>query len=246
MSRLIENINRKIIFGVKIGILLLDNVQAPSPIGDIRNALTYHFPVVFKIVEGATVNKVVNTIDDSLAEKFIEASRELIQIAGINAVTTACGFTAVYQEKIASSLDICVFMSSLLQVPLVSRMIGKNKKVGIITANKKRLTVKHLEAAGIEEGMPICIIGMEDYENFSKMLLGEQSPVGDLDKIEKEMVTATNLLLKTNKDIGAIVLECANMAPYASTIQKITNTPVFDLIDFIHFIYMSISKRIYY
>ena len=131
MTRLLTNKKRKILFGVKIGILLLDKTQAPSPKGDIRNALSYDFPVIFKVVKGATVEKVVNTIDHSLADKFIEASKELIKTAGISAVTTACGFTAVFQEKIANSLNIGVFMSSLLQVPLVSRIIGRNKKVGI-------------------------------------------------------------------------------------------------------------------
>lgn len=244
MKRKIENIKSINVFGVKIGILLLDT-RTPRALGDIGNALTFKFPVVYKVVKGATVHKIVNTVDKSLIEPFVNAAKELIKTAGISAVTSSCGFTAVFQEELAKSLDISVFMSNLLQVPLVSRMIGEKRQVGIITANKKRLTNQHLRGVGITKDIPICIAGMEDQENFANMLLDKQEPFGDIDKIEMEMINVAKTLLKNNKGIGALVLECANMSPFSYAIQRAVDLPVFDIIDFINYIHMAVCKKKY-
>jgi len=44
------------IFGYRMGVLLLDTVNPRVP-GDIGNVTTYNFPVLFKVVKGATVER---------------------------------------------------------------------------------------------------------------------------------------------------------------------------------------------
>ena len=44
------------VYGLKIGILVLDS-EIPRIPGDIGNAATYDFPVVYKVVPGATISK---------------------------------------------------------------------------------------------------------------------------------------------------------------------------------------------
>jgi len=134
-------------------------------------------------------------------------------------------------------------MSSLIQVPLVSSMIAKNKKVGILTANKKRLTDKHLKAVGIDN-IPICIAGMEDQENFANMIL-KQQPFGDIDKIEKEVLEVSENLVKRNPEVGAIVLECTDMPPFAAAIQEAINLPVFDINTLINYVYNAVVQKRY-
>ena len=48
----------KTVYGAALGILTLDT-KFPRIHGDIGNAGTWPFPVIFKIVEGATSDKVV-------------------------------------------------------------------------------------------------------------------------------------------------------------------------------------------
>lgn len=125
-------------YGEVIGILKLETVEPKVP-GDIGNATSYSFPVKYKIVKGATTARLVEKNDPMLLDLFVNAAKEL-ENEGVRAITTSCGFTAIFQKEMAEALEIPVFMSSLLQVPLVSSMLAKNKKVEILTANKRKLT----------------------------------------------------------------------------------------------------------
>jgi len=230
-------------YGQKLGILLLDT-KAPRIPGDIGNATTFNFPVRYKKLEGITVEKIINnrSSDSTLVDCFIEAGKEL-EKEGIRAITTSCGFTALFQKKMAESLNSLVFMSSLIQIPLVHNMIGKNKKIGILTANKEKLTKEHLEAAGVKN-IPVCIYGMEKEENFANTFL-DQQPFGDITKIEKEMIKVSKKLVKENKNIGAIVFECASMPPFAYAVQSKVGLPIFDLVTLANYVYSAIINKEY-
>lgn len=229
-------------YGEVIGILKLESIEPKVP-GDIGNATTYGFPVKYKIVKGATHERLIEKNDPTLLNLFIDAAKEL-EKEGVRAITGSCGFLGIFQKEIAEIVKIPVFMSSLIQVPLVSNMLSKNKKVGIITANKKQLTNKHLRAVGINEDTPICIIGMEDQENFATVVL-EQQPFGNIEKIEKEVIEISRNLIRQNSDIGAIVLECACLPIYARAIQEEVNLPVFDINTLINYVFMAVVQKRY-
>jgi len=228
-------------YGETIGILLLETVFPRVP-GDIGNATTFDFPVKYKVVRGASVDRVVNECDPKLLEPFIEAAKELEE-EGVGCITTSCGFLAIFQKEMAEALEVPVFTSSLIQVPLVWNMLGKNKKVGIVTANKKKLTKRHLETVGIKN-IPICIAGMEDQENFRNLILKGEL-IGDINKIEIEMVKASKELVKENPNVGAIVLECVNMPPFSSAIQRAVNLPVFDITTLVDYLYNALVQKKY-
>jgi hypothetical protein len=105
------------IYGIPIGVLSLESYFAKPP-GHIKNASTFDFPVTFKVVKGATTKKVVDYGDRSLLEPFIAAAREL-ESEGVEAITGSCGFLALFQREIADAVNIPVFLSSLIQVPMV-------------------------------------------------------------------------------------------------------------------------------
>lgn len=229
-------------YGESIGILLLET-RFPRVPGDIGNATTFDFPVRYKVVRGATVERVLDMSDQRrLLMLFIEAAKEL-EKEGVKCVTTSCGFLSIFQNEVAEALEVPVFTSSLMQVHLVSSMLGKNQKVGIVTANKKKLTKKHLEAVGIKD-IPFCIAGMEEQENFRDLILKE-GLTGDINKVEIEMVKVSKELLKQNPEVGAIVLECVNMPPFSAAIQKALNLPVFDIISLVNYVHDALIKKKY-
>ena len=154
------------ISGIPIGILCLETYYARPP-GHLRNASTFRFPVLYRIVKGATAKRVVKESDPELLNPFIEAAREL-EREGVMAITGSCGFLALFQDQLADSVDIPLFSSSLIQIPMVHRMLRRNRKVGILTASKSTLTVAHLKAVGAE-AVPVCVAGMDD------RLIGEPS-----------------------------------------------------------------------
>ena len=112
------------ISGVPIGILCLETYYGRPP-GHLRNASTFRFPVMYRIVKGATAKRVVKEADSELLAPFIAAARELEQ-EGVMAVTGSCGFLALFQDELADSVNIPLFTSSLIQIPMVYRMLHED------------------------------------------------------------------------------------------------------------------------
>ena len=90
----------KAIYGAPLGILMLD-AKFPRIPGDMGNATTWPFPVLFRVVTGATPEKVVLKGAAGLLPDFIDAAKELVRL-GAEAITTNCGFLSVFQKEIAA------------------------------------------------------------------------------------------------------------------------------------------------
>ena len=221
-----------------IGIIMLDTIF-PRIYGDIGNAETFSFPVIYNVVKGASPKRVVLDADPRLLQPFIHAAQELVE-QGAKAISTSCGFLALFHRELVNALDVPVYTSSLLQVHVAQAVIRADQKVGIITARQQSLTQKHLVGVGIQH-YPLVIIGMEEAEEFSSVFI-EGKPELDVEKCRGEMVE-TALKLKTlHPDVGAIVLECTNMPPYTDTIRKATGLPVFDVITMLTYAYATIGQ----
>lgn len=233
------------LYGRAIGILMLDT-RFPRIPGDVGNATTFDFPVVYKTVKAATGKRVCEEADPELLEPFIKAAQEL-EREGVKAITTSCGFLVLFQKDLASAVSVPVFTSSLMQVPWIYGMLKKNKKVGIITARKQNLTERHLKAVGIES-VPLVIYGMDDADEWQSRLHKAarpdvENPVMDVDKMENEIVEVAKTMVKENPDVGAIVFECTNMPPYALTVQKATGLPVFDITTLTNYVYSAVIRK---
>ena len=233
-------------YGEAIGMLMLDTTYPLIP-GNVGNATTYNFPVRYRALEGIPSDWWCDAEGASLKrqEKFIEAARQL-ENEGVRAITTGCGFFAKYQKAASEALAVPIFCSPLLLVPMVSRMIGKNKKVGIITAGADHLKGPFLENVGIDESIPIAIDGMDDKEEFNDSIVFQRKPEMDVEKMEVEVVDVAQRLVNKHPDIGAIVLECSDLPPFAAAVQDAVNLPIFDFITMINMVYMAVVKKRYY
>jgi len=232
-------IGGKNIYGYPIGILMLET-QFPRIPGEIGNATTWDFPVLYKIVKKATPDIVVRKGAPDLLAPFIKAAQEL-EREGVRAITTNCGFLALFQKEMASAVSIPVFTSSLMQVPLVYMMIRPSQKVGIITIHSKSLTQKHLACAGADQ-VPHIIYGTEGEEEFSRVILDDEMEL-DVNKSREDLVRVAKRLVSEQPEVGAIVLECTNMPPYAAAIQKETNLPIFDIYTLVTLVYHAVVRR---
>jgi len=101
-----------------------------------------------------------------------------------------------------------------------------------------------MESVGARQ-TPVAIVGMENYQEFREVILEGQRSSMDIEKIEEEILRAAQMLVKDNKDIGAIVLECTDMPPYADKIQKLTGLPVFDLTTLTAMVYSVVTQSPY-
>ena len=140
--------------------------------GDMGNAGTWPFPVLYRVVRGASPERVVLNGAAGLLDDFLAAAADLVA-QGAEAITTNCGFLSLFQREIAAHVRVPVATSALLQVPWVQATLPPGKRVGIITVSAQSLTPRHLEAAGVPPDTPF--IGTEDGREFFRVLiLGEK------------------------------------------------------------------------
>ncbi len=217
-------------FGFTVGILMLDT-RFPRIPGDMGNASTFPFPVRYHRVAGAHPDLVVRRGAEGLLPDFIEGARQL-EREGVGAVTTNCGFLVKYQRELAAAVRVPVFTSSLLLVPLVHRMLAPGRRVGLMTVNGAGLSAEHLAGAGIGPDIPLAVAGMEGEKEFTRVLLDDELEL-DVDAAREEHVRVARRLVSDHPDLGAIVLECTNMPPYAADVQRVTGLPVFDIVSLV-------------
>ncbi|WP_341667007.1 aspartate/glutamate racemase family protein [Alcaligenes sp. SDU_A2] len=213
-------------YGIPLGVISLDS-RFPKPPNHIKHAASFDFPILYKTVKGATVARLIKERDPALLAPFLDAARELEQ-EGVKAITGSCGFLALYQKEIAAAVSIPVFMSSLIQVPLVSRMLGADRAVGVVVADQHSLTREHLHGVGISDE-PIAIAGMQDQPQFRDVILQAQRNDLDMERFALELDQVVDALLAEHANVGALVLECTDLSHFALALQARTGLPVFDL-----------------
>lgn len=246
-------------YGQAIGILIIsDNFIKPPaeeanvPItfdsfcrvpGDVGNATSFDYPVQYKLIRNVDGNELLRpTPTENLRQRVIEACREL-ELEGARAIATFCGFMAYFQKDMAAAVDIPVFSSAILQVPMVSQIIAP-RKVAILTATAALLSENHLQNCGITKDMPHVIWGMDRYTDPDETLWVTET---DMEKrtaeLERRIVHAALDCLEHHPDVGAFVLECTNMPPASYAIQEATGMPVFDVITMINWAHDAVVKH---
>lgn len=219
-------------YGEAIGILLLDS-PVPFIPGDVANATSYPFPVRFKKVEGFSVKKALAR-DAGIYPALLEAAKDL-EANGVRLITGDCGFMALHQRRLKEDLTVPVCLSSLFQLPLIRQTLPQSKKIGIITASARSLTPEFLNEIGIPDAGDLTISGLETCPEFSSAALDEKGTL-DADLVQEEVVQ-TALDQTRNGNLGAILLECSLLPPYAAAVHRATGLPVYDYLTMIRYLF---------
>jgi len=228
--------------GVTIGVLCLETSFTKIP-GHIRNAATFGFPVSYRVVPGATPERVVNQADPRLLEPFIRAARDL-EAEGVAAITGACGFLVLFQRQLADAVRVPLYASSLIQLPMVHRMLRSDQKVGLLVASERSLTRRHLEAIGAQ-AVPVCVAGLAEQPEFREVMLEGRRADLDAGRLRREVLTVVTRLARDNPDLGAVIIECTDLVPFARAIQERTGVPVFDIVTLTEMVYRSLTRQSY-
>jgi aspartate/glutamate racemase len=231
----------KAIYGAPLGILMLE-ARFPRILGDMGNGATWPFPVLYRVVSGASPDKVVMQGAAGLLPDFIDAARDLVRL-GAEAITTNCGFLSLFQREIAAAAGVPVATSSLMQVPWVQATLPPGKRVGLVTVSAGTLSPAHLEGAGVPLDVPVT--GTENGQEFFRVLIKAEKDDMDIDLAERDVVEAALDLIAKNPDVGAIVLECTNMPPYAAAVQAATGLPVYDIYSMITWFHAGLRPRVF-
>ena len=208
-----------------LGILMLET-RFPRWVGDVGNPASFAFPVRYRVVAGANPQRVVNERAAGLLQPFIDAARAL-EADGCAAITTSCGFLGLFQSELQAAVAVPVATSSLLQLAVLKRSLPAGKVAGVVTVSADALTGETLRAVGADPRTPVE--GVAPDGEFVRAILGNQADP-DPRKLRVEVLDAGAALLRKHPALGAIVLECTNMPPYAAALRAATGLPVFDVI----------------
>ncbi|MDJ0801028.1 MAG: aspartate/glutamate racemase family protein [Calothrix sp. MO_167.B12] len=228
-----------------IGILGLEDgheeafPQFESILGNIAHLQTFKFPVLYKRVKGLYYSTLIANPDPQVLKAVVEAAQEL-ERAGVKAIGAACGFTAIFQRELAHAVDIPVFASSLVMIPMVHQMLKADQKVGVITFYQEKLTQQHFYNSGVTKEIDLCTIGLEGTGEWSNIFCNPDAPF-DGEQFGRDVVEAAKTLVAKNPNVGAIILECGDLPPFAAAIREAVGLPVFDLVTLVNMVYETVA-----
>ena len=229
-------------YGQSVGILLLD-AHVPFPPGDVANASTFRYPVIYRRVPGLAIDVCLAGAPE-FAEAVADGARELAR-QGVRGISSNCGFMLQYQQAAADAVDVPVALSSLLQLPLIERGLAPDRPIGVLAADSSNLSVDFLERAGIRLRNPIVIRGMQDAPEFRTSILDPKDTM-DTDRITQETLAKVREMQAACPGLGAILLACSVMPLCAAAVQRAVGVPVFDFVSLIDFMQAGTHPRRYH
>jgi Asp/Glu/hydantoin racemase len=203
----------------QLGLLMLQT-RFPRLLGDVGHPQTFSFPVLRRIVHGATPERVVRGCDAAALEPFIATARALVA-EGCDAIGTSCGFLALWQRELQDAVPVPVWSSSLLQLALLPA-----HRCGVITIEAQSLSAAHLQAVGADPATPVEGIPVDS--PLHRTLLHDLPTLDEADA-QAQVLAAAARLRRRHPDIDTLVLECTNLPPYAPALRAATGLRVWDV-----------------
>jgi hypothetical protein len=228
-------------YGQAVGILQLD-CSLPFIPGDVDNAGTYDYPVLYKVVPGLSTAACLRGAPE-LAAAAVACAREL-ETQGVRAISSDCGFMLQFQEQVREAVRIPVAMSSMVQLPLIASGLSAKRPIAVITADSTNLTPQFLARNGVSVPNKVIIRGLETEPEFKSAVLDEKGSI-DAALVEREVVGAVRQIREEHPDLGAVLFECSMLPPYARAVQDATGLPVFDFVTMIDYLYAATHQRRY-
>lgn len=225
--------------GAPVGIVAI-KLDYPKLPGNVVNASTFGFPVIYE--EVAFEIEQLFAGDPALEQSVVNAARTL-EARGARAIAGACGFFAHFQEAVADAVSVPAFMSSLVQVPMILAGLRRDQKVLVFAADGPSVNADLLAHVGATPDR-LVVANLGDRPAFAPIRWGKTeldngALIDDLCALAAEQVRA-------HPEVGAILLECSDLPPYAADIQQATGLPVFDFITLINWAHQAAAQHPYY
>ena len=211
------------------------DTRFPRIVGDVGNAASYDFPVIFRTMEGiGSADAVAAHPDRPRVLAALKANAEALAAEGAVGLGTSCGFLALYQDDLSAVSPVPVVTSALLHIRDL-----KDRKVGVITASAKNLTPAHFVAVGAPVDTPV--VGLPEDSSFAATFL-RNGLMLDREVVEREVVAAGLELMAKHPAVDTVVLECTNLPPYKPALAKALRLPVLDVLDLLKDFYLSLGR----
>lgn len=224
--------------GYSIGIMLLD-VGYPIVPGNVANATTFDFPVRYVKVRGVDSPR-LHTKDPTIIEDLTAVGKEL-EADGVRAIICACGYFGRWQKQLSERMDVPVYASSLTQIPMIKIGLKEGQKIGVLCAVTRTFDDELLSCVGVDDPSILVVKSMEEAPEFSAIPRDRDTMNSHI--VRDELVAASKELVAQNPEIGAILLECSDMPPYAAAISAAVNLPVYDFTTMIRWVESAVARK---
>jgi len=213
-----------------LGVVRLDYNYPPSA-GDIDCPGSYDYDIIFRCVPGLTFEMAQAGKMTYTVQKEFEAAIKYLESKGVCGITGDCGFMMAFQPIARDIAKVPVFLSAMVQCPMISIAFDKYDKILILTANSATLKPQKdilLSQCGFDvDDSRFVIYGAQDVPGFDAVAKGAKV---DVEAVTPGIVKMTRDILVKEPTIRAICLECSEMPPYADALRKEFDMPVFDAI----------------
>jgi len=227
-------------YGHAMGILVLES-RVPFIPGDVRNAGTYGYPVLYKTVPGLSAAD-CGSGNRQFAAAVVDAARAL-EAQGVKGISSDRGQFMSFQDDVREAVRVPVCLSSLLQLPTIARTLDAARQIGVITDDPSSLRAV-LQRPELAVPNPVVVRGMQDQPGFSEAVLRAKGTL-DSDMVTAEAVNVARELHAEHPALGALVLECSMLPPYSRAIQDATGLPVYDFVTMIDYVQAATHRERY-
>lgn len=225
--------------GHALGVIAI-KLDYPKLPGNVVNAQTFDFPVLYEQVE-FEIERLFRG-DPTLVDDVVAAARRL-EAAGVRAILGACGFFAHFQDVVADAVDVPVFLSSLVQVPLIEASLKRGQKILVFAADGDSVTPELLAHVGARSER-LIVQNLGDRPSFAPIRWGETEL--DNGALIQDLVALARDNVARHPEIGAVLMECSDLPPYSADVQRATGLPVFDFITLANWAHQATAQPRYY
>lgn len=235
--------------GYTVGIMKFEGRRYPLPPGDVANPTTYPFPVLIREIPGVDNNPYPPLTNDDgsytdVVQRCIDAAIQL-EIDGVHSIAMCCGFFSLIQPIMAASVSIPVLASPLIMIPVIHQMINPEQSVVVVTASKNLLSGEFFSAVNVDISHRIIVVGLDNSAVFNSMCMGGKAISYETDDLRDDVILSIQHAQKSNPGIGAVLLECTTLPPFAVDIREQTGLPVFDFIACIEWLHRALVPTRY-
>lgn len=225
--------------GHAIGVIAID-LKYPKLPGNVVNATTYDFPVLYKKVEFE-----IELLFEGAAEleEIVVAAAKELEAEGVRAIVGACGYFVHFQDKVAAAVNVPVYLSSLCQLPIIKLGLKPDQKIAVFAASADDINkgvLAHVNASMDD----IVLQDVGSMESFAPIRWGKTEL--DNGKLTADLAALAKKVADENPEVGAILLECSDLPPYAYAMQAATGLPVYDFITMINWAHSAVVQTPYY
>ena len=86
------------------------------------------------------------------------------------------------------------------------------------------------------------MVGTDDGSEFSRVMINDEERL-DVAAAERDILAAGDRLVASHEGIGAVLLECTNMVPYARALSQRLRLPVFSIYTFVTWFHSGLIPR---